>query len=71
MKIENIFFNSKYCLLLQNLNRKSLFAALHLDINSPKSGLLYLTGQLKSRTAKVKDGTNSIVGNYLIVQYSW
>ncbi len=41
------------------LNRKSMFAAMHLDINSLKSGHLHLTGQPKSqkgRSAKVKDG---------------
>jgi hypothetical protein len=35
-----------------------MFAVLHLDINSPKSSLLHLTGQpycKKSRSAKVKD----------------
>ncbi len=36
-----------------------MFAILHLDINTPKSGFLNLTGQpycKKSRSAKVKDG---------------
>ena len=36
-----------------------MFAVLHSDINSYKSGLLHLTGQpycKKSRSAKVKDG---------------
>ncbi len=36
-----------------------MFAVLHSDINSPKSGFLHLTGQpycKKSRSAKVKDG---------------
>ncbi len=36
-----------------------MFAVLHLDINSPKSGFLHLMGQpycKKSRSAKVKDG---------------
>ncbi len=42
-------FSSFYCLLFQNLNRKLIFAVLHSDINSPKSGLLHFTGQLKSR----------------------
>ena len=52
-------FNSLYCLLLQNINRKSMFAALHSDVNSLKSGLRHLTGQpycQKGRLAKVKDG---------------
>ncbi len=36
-----------------------MFAGLHSDINSPKSGFLHLMGQpycKKSRSAKVKDG---------------
>jgi hypothetical protein len=36
-----------------------MFAGLHSDINSHKSGFLHLTGQpycKKSRSAKVKDG---------------
>jgi hypothetical protein len=33
-----------------------MFAALPPDINCLKSGLLHLTGQLKGRAAKVKDG---------------
>ncbi len=47
-----------------------MFAVLHLDINSLKSGLLHLTGPpycKKSRSAKVKDGIiNSILRNYLV-----
>jgi len=46
-------------MLSQLLNTKSMFAALHSDINSFKSGLLHLTGQpssQKDRGAKVKDG---------------
>ncbi len=31
-------------------------SVLHSDINSPKSGLLHLTGKLKSKAAIVKDG---------------
>jgi hypothetical protein len=46
-----------------------MFAVLHSDINSLKSGLLHLTGQpqcKKSRLAKVKDGIiNLILRNYL------
>jgi hypothetical protein len=42
--------------MVQLLNRKSMFAVLHSDINSLKSGHLHLTGQLKGRAAKVKDG---------------
>ncbi len=43
----------------QLLDKKSLFAAIHSDFNSLKSGLLRLTGQpnsLKGSAAKVKDG---------------
>jgi hypothetical protein len=50
-----------------------MFAVLHSDINSPKSGLLHLTGQpywKKSRSAKVKDGIiNLFLRNYLIDRY--
>jgi hypothetical protein len=50
-----------------------MFAELHSDINSLKSGLLYLTGQpyyKQSRSAKVKDGIiNLILRNYLIDLY--
>ncbi len=51
-----------------------MFAVLHSDINSLKSGLLHLTGQpyrKKSRSAKVKDGIiNFILRNYLVDRYS-
>jgi hypothetical protein len=51
-----------------------MFAVLHSDINSPKSGLLHMTGQpycKKSRSPKVKDGTiNLILRNYLVDQYT-
>ncbi len=51
-----------------------MFAVLHSDINSPKSGLLHLTGQSyckKSRSAKVKDGIlNFILRKYHIDRYS-
>ncbi len=71
MKIENNFiFSSLYCLLLQLLNRKSMFAVLHPDINSLKSGVFHLTDQpncKKGRSAKVKDGIrNYSLRNYLI-----
>jgi hypothetical protein len=60
-------------LLVQNLNRKSLFAELHSDIDSLKSGLFHLTGQLyckNGRLAKVKDGIrNYSLRNYLILRY--
>ncbi len=66
-------FSSSYSLLFQLLNRKLLFAALHSDINSLKSGLLYLTSQpycKKGRSAKVKDGIiKLILRNYLVDQY--
>ncbi len=45
-----------------------MFAALHLDINSLKSGLLHLTGQpyyKKSRPAKVKDGNMVLLTPFL------
>jgi len=41
-----------------------MFAALHSDINSRKSGLLHLTGWpdcKKSRLAKVKDGIKNLI----------
>ncbi len=66
----NLFFSS---LLFQFLNRKSMFAVLHSDINSLKSGLLHLTSQpycKKSRSPKVKDGIiNLILRNCLFDQY--
>ncbi len=37
-----------------------MFAVMHSDINSLKSGLLLLTGQLMSRSAKVKDGIRNL-----------
>ncbi len=63
-----------YCLLIQNLNRKSTFAALHSDINSLKSGLLHLTGQPNSQKgilAKAKVGiVNLILRNYVVDKYT-
>jgi hypothetical protein len=62
-------FSSFYCLLFQLINRKSMFAVLHSDINNLKSGLLHLIRQpycKKSRSAKVKDG---ILRNYLVDRY--
>jgi hypothetical protein len=51
-----------------------MFAVLHSDINSLKSGLLHLTDQpycKKGRSAKVKDGIiNLFLRNYLVDQYS-
>jgi hypothetical protein len=64
MNNNNLFFSVLYCLLLQFLKRKSIFAALHSDINSLKSGLLHLTRQpycKKSRSAKVKDGIITLI----------
>jgi hypothetical protein len=50
-----------------------MFAVLHSDINSLKSGLLQLTGQpycKKTRSAKVKDGIiNLFLRNYLVGRY--
>jgi hypothetical protein len=52
-----------------------MFAVLHSDINSLKSGLLHLTGQpycKNSRSAKVKDGIiNSFLRNYLVDLYTY
>jgi hypothetical protein len=56
MKIKYNHFNPLYCLLFQLLNRISMFAAQPPDISSSMSGLLHLTGQLKGRAARVKDG---------------
>ncbi len=51
-----------------------MFAELHSDINSPKSGFLHLTGQpycKKSRSAKIKDGIiNLFLRNNLIDRYT-
>ncbi len=51
-----------------------MFRVPHSDINSLKSGLLNLTGQLyckKSRKAKVKDGNiNLILRSYLVNRYA-
>jgi hypothetical protein len=62
-----------HCLLFQFDNRKSMFAVMHSDIKSFKSGLLLLTGQpycKKSRSAKVKDGIiNLIPRHYCVNQY--
>ncbi len=50
-----------------------MFAVLHSDINSLKSGLLHLTGQpycKKSRSAKPKDGIMSLfIRNYVVDRY--
>ncbi len=52
-----------------------MFAVLHLDINSRKSGLLHFTGQpycKNCRSAKVKDGIiNLVLRNYLVHQYNY
>ncbi len=73
MMIENNCFSSFYCLLLQNLNRKSMFVVLHSDINSLKPDLLHLTGQpfcKKGRSAKVKDAImNYSPRNYIVDLY--
>ena len=66
-------FSSFYCLLFPSHERKSMFAVLHSDINSIKSGLVHLTGQpfcKKSRSAKVKDWIiNLFLWNYLVDRY--
>jgi hypothetical protein len=73
MKKENTWFSSFYCSVFQFLNRKSMFAVLHLDINYLMSGLCHFTGHSdckKSRSAKAKDGIiNFILRNYLLGQY--
>jgi len=38
-----------------------MFAALHLDINSPKSGLFYLAGQPNSQKGRVARVNNRII----------
>ncbi len=58
------FLSSFYCLLLPFHNRKSIFAVLHSDIDSLKSGLRHLTGQpyrKKTRSAKVKGGIINLI----------
>jgi len=51
-----------------------MFAVLHSDINSHKSGFLHLMGQpycKKYRSEKVKDGIiNLFIRNYLFGQYT-
>jgi hypothetical protein len=48
-----------------------MFAVLRLDINTPRTGLLHLTGQpycKKCRSAKVKDGIiNLILGTISLI----
>ncbi len=46
--------------MFQNLNRIFMFAVLHSDINSPKSGLLHLISQLKRRGAKRGSGQGKL-----------
>jgi len=56
MKIGN---NCFYCLLFKPFNMKLMYAVLHSDINSLKSGLLHLTSQPyceKCISSKVKEG---------------
>jgi hypothetical protein len=71
---KQLVFTSLLRLLFQLLNRKSMFAVLHSDINSLKSGLLHLTEQSyckKGRSAKVKDGIiDLILRNYLVDRYN-
>ncbi len=75
MKTENNFLNLLYYLFFQILNGKSMLAALGLDTNSLKSGLLHLVGQpniQKGRSAKVKDGIISetkFLGTFSVYRY--
>jgi hypothetical protein len=70
---ENNLFKLILLFIVSYLNRKSMFAVEHSDINSLKSGLVYLIGQpycKKRRSAKVKGGIiNLSLGNYLIDRY--
>jgi hypothetical protein len=69
-------FNALYCLLFRLLNWKSMFAALHSDINSIKSGLIYLTGppnSPKGRAGKDKNGIISatkLLGTISVDRYN-
>ncbi len=67
-------FSSFYFLLFPFHKRKSMFAVLHSDINSHKSGLLHLMGQpysKKSRSAEVKGGIiNLFLRNYLVGRFN-
>ncbi len=54
MKIENNGFNSLNCLSFKLLNRKSMFAAPHSNINSLKSGLFLLTGKSIFKRAEIE-----------------
>ncbi len=62
--------------MFQLLMRKSMFAILHSDINSVKSGLFHPTSQpnsQKGRGAKVKDGIMSgtkFLGTISVDRYS-
>ncbi len=58
MNIENVGFSSLHCLLFQLLNRKSLFSALHSDINSKVWPPSFNCPALlqEGRSAKVQDG---------------
>jgi hypothetical protein len=51
-----------------------MFAVLHSDVNSPRSGLLHFTDQpycKNSRSAKVKDAIiNLILKNYFVDRYT-
>ncbi len=72
MKVENNCF--QYIILFELLNTTSLFAAMHLYINSLKSGLIHLTGQPNSqkvRGAKVEDGFISEYKFKGIISVDW
>ncbi len=65
-------FSSFYCLLFPFNNRKSMFEALHSDINPLKSGLLHFISQpycKKSRSAKVKDGIITLILRNCLVDW--
>ncbi len=71
---KHFVFSLLYFLLFQFLNRKSMFAVLHSDTSSLKSGLLHLTGQhycKRGRSAKLKYRIiNQILWNYLVDRYN-
>ncbi len=72
MKKRNTLFLVHFIVSISQ-EEKSMFAVLHSDINSLKSGLLHLTGQpycKQGRSAKVKDGIiNLFLRSYLLDRY--
>ncbi len=72
---KHLDFSSFFCLLFPFHKMTSMFAVLHSDIDSLKSGLLHFTVRpalcKKSRSAEVKDGIiNLFLRNYLIDGYT-